>query len=247
MDASLVKRLLELNRDFYARFGLAFADARSAARLNLEPFRRYLGNGIRLLDVGCGNGRLAEALERAGYTLAYVGIDQSSVLLEIARRQSRQLQSVHAQFYALDITASHWHEQLRDAAPFDLALALAVLHHIPSFELRAAVLREIHALLKPGGVLVMSNWQFLANERLRKKIVPWAQLGIEEDALEEGDALLDWKRGGLGYRYCHLLSEGEVERLARASSFQVVAQYYADGDLNLYSILLKIPGRTSRR
>ncbi len=117
---------------------------------------------------------------------------------------------------------------------------MAVLHHIPSFALRRAVLRDLHGLLRAEGICAMSNWQFMRNERLRRKIVPWSTLDIDERELEAGDALLDWKRGGTGYRYCHFFTEAEVSDLAAQSGFAVRAQFYADGELNLYSVLQRI-------
>lgn len=267
VDAELVKRLLELNRKFYSRFSAEFSASRASERLNIEPFQKYLANEIHLLDAGCGNGRLAETLERAGYALDYVGVDASPELIALAEKQRGALKRIRANFRVLDLTAPRWSESLRDAAPFDVIIALAVLHHIPSFELRGQVLREIHALLKPNGIFIMSNWQFLNNERLRKKIVPWEKLEIgnwklevgdgrpETDSrqlitdnwslitddwgLETGDYLLDWKRGGVGYRYVHLLDQAEVQRLAHASGFQVVEQFLADADLNLFGILTR--------
>ncbi len=233
MDAELVKRLLNLNRDLYSRFARDFSETRGVERTNIEPLAPYLKNGAKALDVGCGNGRLAERLGGAGYVLDYVGVDASTVLIEIAR--AREFQNVAAEFRVVDITVPGWAETL--PAPFDLAIALAVLHHVPSFEMRCRVLRDLHGLLKPGAVLVMSNWQFTHSERLRKKMVSWQRLGIDERELEEGDALLDWKRGGTGYRYVHLLTEPEVESLVEQSRFQVIEQFYADANLNLWSVL----------
>ena len=237
MDSALVKRLLELNRNFYAEFSADFSGSRSGERLNLEPFQKYLANDIRLLDAGCGNGRLADALERANFALNYFGVDGSAELIAFAEKNCAALQRVRAQFRVADLTQSRWHDALRDAAPFDVIASLAVLHHIPSFDLRTQVLRALHALLKPRGILVLSNWQFLNNDRLRKKIVAWENVNIDAALLEANDYLLDWKRGGVGYRYVHLLDENEIARLARASAFEIITQFYADANLNLYSIL----------
>ena len=55
--------------------------------------------------------------------------------------------------------------------------------------------------------------------------------------MESDDYLLDWKRGGVGYRYVHLLTETEIDQLARAANLQIIHQFYADNDLNLFSIL----------
>ncbi len=236
MDAETVNKLLEINRQFYSHFSAEFSASRSSERFNIEPFRKYLANDIRLLDAGCGNGRLADALERANFALDYVGIDGSPELIAFAEKKRATLKNVRATFRVADLTQTHWDDTVRDAAPCDVIVSLAVLHHIPSFELRARVLQEIFALLKPRGIFIMSNWQFLKNDRLRKKIMDWNQLAIDNRRLETGDYLLDWKRGGVGYRYAHLVDENQVEQLANASGFQIIEQFYADNDLNLYSI-----------
>jgi len=239
VDAETVNQLIALNREFYSRFSADFSDTRSSERFNIEPFRKYLASDMRLLDAGCGNGRLAGTLERASFSLDYVGVDGSAELISLAQKKNATLRNVRAQFRVVDLTTPRWNETLRDALPFDVIASLAVLHHIPSFELRANVLREIRVLLKPRGIFVMSNWRFLNNERLRKKIVDWRELMIDNRRLEPGDYLLDWKRGGTGYRYAHLVDENEVNKLANASGLQVVEQFHADNALNLYSILTK--------
>ena len=235
MDEQLVKRLLALNREFYANFAQDFSETRPAERANVEPIMPYLADGVKVLDVGCGNGRIAGRLDREGLRLEYVGIDVTSSLIEFAR--ARRYQNLNAEFRRLDITSPEWAKALRPCAPFDVALMLAVLHHLPGFELRRAVLRDLRTLLPPDGKLILSNWQFMQNERLRGKITPWQQLGIDEGGLEPGDKLLDWKRGGTGYRYLHLLTEAEVQALAEQSGFNVARQFYADADLNLWSVL----------
>jgi len=53
---------------------------------------------------------------------------------------------------------------------------------------------------------------------------------------------MTWKRGGVGYRYCHLITKAEVRRMAEQSGFDVLEQFYADADLNLYSVLQKAEG-----
>lgn len=237
MDAKTVNQLAEINHRFYSQFSADFSDTRSSGRLNLQPFRNYLANRIRLLDAGCGNGRLAAALDHAGFSLDYTGIDATAELVAIARQKSIDFKNVRAEFRVLDLTTRNCSESLRDASPFDLIVSLAVLHHIPSFELRAQVLRELRALVKPGGILVMSNWQFLNEERLQSKIVPWAVLEIRDEKLEQGDYLLNWKRGGMGYRYVHWVNENEIVELAKTSGLAVLEQFYADNNLNLYSIL----------
>jgi tRNA (uracil-5-)-methyltransferase TRM9 len=236
VETQLVNQLIALNRAFYARFAVAFSETRSSAQPALNTIVTYISDGVKVLDVGCGNGRLARRLDQAGLSVAYLGVDFSPELIELAAARSAHLRCVMATFRVADITRPNWHKDL-PSAPFDAALMLAVLHHVPSFDLRRDVLRGVHTLLRPGGALIMTNWQFTNSEQLRKKIVAWQTVGLDERDLEPGDALLDWKRGGTGYRYCHLLTESEVQRLAAQSGFEVIEQFSADADLNLYSVL----------
>src|SRR5881392_1560361 len=126
MDSELVKRLLQVNREFYLRFSEDFSESRSSERLNIEPFRRYLSNDIRLLDVGCGNGRLAKTCDRAGYALDYLGIDGSAELVAHAVANCTALSHVRAQFRVMDLTAPHWSATIGDGVAFDVIVSLAV-------------------------------------------------------------------------------------------------------------------------
>jgi SAM-dependent methyltransferase len=236
MDAQIIRQLIEINHKFYSEFAHAFSETRSSAQTRLERIVAYIRDDVKVLDLGCGNGRLAERLDREGRRVQYVGIDASPELVAIARARQARLRNVAAEFFRADITEGNWRDALGDQT-FDIAVALAVLHHIPGFALRVRVLREIHARLKSGGMLVMTNWQFDRVERVRKRIVAWDVVGIAARDVEPGDALLAWKRGGVGYRYVHLIAKSEAQQLAKQSGFRVVRQFYADAELNLYSVL----------
>ncbi len=238
MNNQIVRQLLAINHKFYSEFARAFSETRSSAQTRLDRIVAYIGNDVKVLDVGCGNGRLAERLENEGRRVDYVGIDASPELVALAAARKSKLHRVAAEFFVADITAADWSAALPPDS-FDIAVALAVLHHIPSFDLRVQVLRELGARLKPGGTFVMTNWHFERNERLRKKIVPWENVGIDASEVESGDALLTWQRGGIGYRYLHLITQSEVVRIANESGLHVVKQFYADADLNLYSVLAR--------
>jgi SAM-dependent methyltransferase len=240
MDRQRIDQLIAINREFYTKFASAFSETRSSAQTRLDRIVAYIGDAGKVLDIGCGNGRLAARLDHEGKKSAYVGVDASPELVAIASAHKPQLRNISAEFYIGDITQPSWTHSVPFAnGEFDIAVALAVLHHVPSFDLRCAVLRDIHTLLKIDNRLILSNWQFDRNDRQRKRIVAWESAGIAEADLEPGDTLLAWKRGGVGYRFCHLITKDEMLGLADASGFQVVKQFYADADLNLYSVLKK--------
>jgi 2-polyprenyl-3-methyl-5-hydroxy-6-metoxy-1,4-benzoquinol methylase len=248
MDPQTIERLLALNRAFYAAFARPFAESRSPADPALTSILPHIPQRARVLDVGCGNGRLAALLDRERPGAIYVGIDAVPELIEVARAQAQRLAHITAEFHIADVTQPDW-SLFIDSLVIDTVVCLAVLHHIPGFDLRARVLREMAGLLAPGGCVIVSTWQFLDSPRLRRKIVSWGEAGIAEQALEAGDYLLDWRRGGRGLRYCHLVDEAEVERLAAASGLSVRETFRAggrEGDLSLFAVLVALNPACSR-
>lgn len=104
-----------------------------------------------LLDVGCGNGRLAQALTVAGLAVRYTGIDASDVLLAIA------VQGAHAVSMVQYVSVTHisqngWTTALLQNS-YDAIALLAVLHHMPGWERRVALLRSLKGLLAVDGLL----------------------------------------------------------------------------------------------
>ena len=239
MDRETIEKLLALNREFYASFARPFADSRSLSDPALTSILPHIPQRARVLDVGCGNGRLARLLGRERPGASYTGIDAVSELVEVARAQNADLETITSQFHVADITQLDWLLFI-DSLPIDVIVCLAVLHHIPSFDLRACILREMAGLLAPGGIVILSTWQFLDSDRLRRKIVDWTEVGLVEEVLEQGDYLLDWKRGGRGLRYCHLVDEAEMGRLAAESGMHVRTTFRAggrEGNLSLFAVL----------
>ena len=238
MNETTRRRLLSLNRTFYARFAAAFSSTRFGAQPGYARIIRYFPRLCHVLDLGCGNARFAHFLDTRAEQATYLGVDVSPGLLHRAREQAARLARVRGRFLLLDLGEPGWASVL-DAARFDVVLALAVLHHIPGAAYREAFVREAASLLRPGGYLILSNWRFLHSARMRRKIVPWARIGLTEADVEPGDYLLDWKKEGYGYRYVHHITEEEAERLAASAGLAVVEQFRSDGregDLSLYSV-----------
>jgi len=243
MDPQTVIRLLDLNRQFYSEFAESFSATRSTAWPGFARLLPHVSDGARILDIGCGNGRMARYLDEHAVSGRYLGLDFSERMLSEARRASAHQTHLTVDFRCADIASPDWVSAL-PAGAYDVVLVLAVLQHIPSSQLRVSIVSRIASLLARQGVLLMSHWQFMDSERLRGRIVPWSRVGIAEDDLEPGDYLLEWRRDGSSYRYCHLVSAAEVQALAHYSALEVVEIFRADGreaDLNLYA-LLALPG-----
>jgi len=112
---------------------------------NIAALLRAIDNEppLQILDFGCGPGRDLRTFRALGHTA--VGLDGCPHFVEMARTDSG-CEVWQQDFLSLDLPA----------ARFDGIFANAVLFHVPAQEL-PRVLRQLHAALKPGGVLFSSN------------------------------------------------------------------------------------------
>ncbi len=232
----MAARLRALNREFYQTFSADFAQTRERLQPGVTRIAREVTRAACLLDLGCGAGQLATHLLAEKAPRLYLGLDLSLRLLHHAR--SGVLPEARlAHFACADLSAGAL--PLSSAAHFDWVFLFAVLHHLPGCELRLRVCQEARRRLVPGGRLALSSWQFSRSKRLRRRIVPWAEVGLGEHEVDPGDALLDWRRGGRGVRYVHQLEEPERRLLCRDAGFRETESFACDGeggDLSDYAV-----------
>src|SRR5258705_3842514 len=142
MELSTARRLAELNQRFYAEHAENFAEARPRLPAGVQRVLAEVPSGLRVLEVGCGDGKVGRALARAG-AAAYLGLDLSPAMLDRARRYTEAEERKAAiDFRPADLAEPGWTDVLPEE-PFDWALAFAVFHHLPGTALRARVLREM--------------------------------------------------------------------------------------------------------
>lgn len=167
---------------------------------------------------------------------------------------------------ALDIVESLLDGTFADRLPrnsHDLAVAFGLMHHLPTFALRARVLEGLLGSLRPGDFAVVSFWQFLNDPRLAAKAATVTAEGRAAHRLptfHENDFLLGWQHAEGVYRFCHHTPEDEIDALLAAIRepsapstsgrtppaplpFREIARFSADGkqeNLNRYLILQRL-------
>ena len=234
MQEETAAYLIRLNRTFYDTFAEAFSHSRGESEPGLWRILREVPPGSRVLDLGCGQGRVCALLPEE---CRYTGMDFSSEMLSQARLGA-EAAGRRATFIQGELTDAVW-PPFPEAA-YDWIILRAVLHHIPRYAARLAILKQAAERLADKGQLVLANWQFLSVPRLQKRVRPWSDAGLSETDVEPGDYLLDWRREGQGLRYVHLVDLEETLRLAADAGLCVGTHFTADGregNLTLYALL----------
>jgi SAM-dependent methyltransferase len=235
MNSATAQRLIQLNREFYNRFGGSF----SATRQRLQPGVKKILETIReddsVLDLGCGNGHFLRELIRRGHQAPLLGLDFSLPLLRDAES------TLGVEFREVDLTklSAFSGQLLAVSGLWSVVTMFATMHHIPSNEIRLGILKTVKKLLKPNGKFILSNWQFLNSEKLKARIQPWSRVGLAEADVDEGDYLLDWRNGGEGLRYAHHFSAEELPGLAGQAEMSLSESFLSDGEngrLGLYQV-----------
>ena len=242
MNTATQTALRRINRDFYSRHAADFDGTRHPGgwpgwRRVVETAAQATDSPLRVLDLGCGNGRFALFLERnpdlRGHRpFTCTGIDLSAELIAHASTATAGLD--HIGFQVNDIE-----ECPLDEATCDLVVLFGVLHHLPGFDTRRRTLERAAAAVAPGGLLALTCWQFADEPRFENRRLDWAsEAGVEPAELEPGDHLLRWgDHGSPARRYCHHTDEPELDRLVHGLPLAGVARYRSDGSggrQNLY-------------
>lgn len=141
-------------QDFYDEAGSHFSRTRQktygTSSSNWRVTDRYIGRlkpGQRVLDLGCGNGKLISGLP-AG--TQYIGTDFSQSLLS----EAAKLYPNHDFRLGNVLDPEHWD----NLGKFEAIFCVAVLHHIPEKDQQIYVMRQIKEHLAPGGFLYLTVW-----------------------------------------------------------------------------------------
>lgn len=181
------------------------ADHFSATRYRqwpvVERFLRGLPSGSLVTDVGCGNGKnmvdhwaehtsaAATAMDAArtrtlapGTTMVsrpqlfFSGSDRSSALAEICRQHRP-----NADVAVADTTCLPYRSRC-----FDVAISIAVIHHLATRARRLEAVRELLRVVRPGGQVLLYVWALeqrqMPGNRLKTVELPNCERTSDYDA-----------------------------------------------------------------
>jgi SAM-dependent methyltransferase len=198
--------------DLYTRTYLAYIE---------RDIVRAFGEGAmcRVVDAGCGTGRMAVALALEGHSVT--GIDYHRPSLNEARARAKRAK------VAIDLIESDLLLSLRQSPSesASIVLCLEVLYTCPDYR---EILQEIRRILRPGGLLLASvaSRFFLLTTLLRK-----GKLSAAERVATKHEGLLPLARAPAYYRW---FTANEAESLLcdlgmDILSVEPIARFYGDG------------------
>ena len=134
--------------------------------------------GDRILDVGCGSGRLTIAAQKwVGPTGEAQGIDPAPEAIMVARRNAARA-GLAAKFEVGLVETLPFSD-----ATFDVVLSRLVLHHLPG-DLKQRGLVEMRRVLKPGGLCLVVDFEPPKSPILRHLVEnflsPMAHIDVHE-------------------------------------------------------------------
>jgi SAM-dependent methyltransferase len=123
--------------------------------VNLARLADHLGPGARILDFGCGYGRVAGFLWSQGYRNV-IGVDPAPAMVEAARARFPELE--------FQVLADAPHVGLPDAS-VEAMLLFSVLTCVPGDGGQRAIIQEASRVLAPGGLLYISDLWLQSDSR----------------------------------------------------------------------------------
>ncbi len=213
MEKDTINKIKNEVAEFYESEGTAFGHTRHHVWELMLDFMDRLQPGQTLVDVGAGNARLLDVVPQG---VEYVGVEPSASLREFAERRLEQhngAKIVDGGFPNLDLQ-----DRIADAVT-----CIAVLHHVPSHEERLRSIKELHRILKPGGIMILSVWNLRAKRFLSWNMIKHAWLRIPGFiGGDRGDLHYIWKAGKTPKnRYVHAFTLPEFVSLFDKQDWEI--------------------------
>jgi ubiquinone/menaquinone biosynthesis C-methylase UbiE len=211
MREKKAKKLLNEVNKTYEEIAQEFSNSRNTFGTEFNMFLPYIKANSTIVDLGCGNGRVAGYLDsNAAPKHHYLGIDNSNSLLDIAQKKYPKKQFIYGDFLNLPLENSST----------DLLLCIRSFHHIPSSKLREKALEEIKKALKNDGTLIITVWNLYQKKYLLNHIFAFFRWLFTLGSYERNDLKIKW--GKKNKRYYHAFTDKEMINLLNKAGFIII-------------------------
>ena len=243
MDTKYAKYLIAETKNYFSENAEAFSGSRNYLWPELEDLKKYTKEGERILDLGCGNGRLAKLLVEK--KIDYLGIDNCAPLVKLAQENFLSYSQIN--FQVGDILQIPVGKN-----NFDAVFCLAMLHHLPSVDYRRQALEEMKRVVKPDGKIILMvwnlyqyrYWKYLIKYSLYKLFHKDLSLIIPDlsaGQMDFGDLFIPWHLSNreIVQRYYHAFCFKELKKLVKQTNLKIVNHYFSPNRRNFIIIAKK--------
>ncbi len=160
---AVIRKRQDMSRRFFDRIGRQWDTLREdsfGSSFHLEAFVALLPRTWTVADIGTGTGYMLPTLGR--HFERVIAVEPVDGMLEAARRRIEHHQTDNVELRCGDLV----HLPIPDAS-VDLALAVLVLHHVPTPE---EALAELHRIVRTGGSVLIVEQTAHHNETFRERM-----------------------------------------------------------------------------
>lgn len=257
MNRETAEKLMQITSESYQKIASSFSETRNFSWMEIDlAIAKYLKNNIKILDLGCGNGRLLISLKKYLENFDYLGLDNCQKLIEKAleTQKTHVIEGDTSTCRLHDKNINFIHQNILDLknfsdSSFDCIFMIASFNHIAGIELREKLLLEVQRILKPEGILIMTNWnlwQLGAKKSFWYNFLKSHFTDYELQITDYKEILTLWQNQFP--LYYHAFTLGELKKLLQKSDFKILENYYVknghkahwwDGN-NILTIVRKI-------
>ena len=229
MDKQTQKNLLKIVKRNYEETANDFNETRKKYLWpELIKLTNDVKDGDKVLDVGCGNGKLLEAFKNK--RIYYLGVDDNKKLLNFAKFRHPNFRFTKGNILELS--------KIPDI-DYDYIFCIATLHHLPGNDLRIMALKQMKNKVKTDGKIVLTVWNLWSQKKFRKLIWKFILLKlIGKSKMDYGDILFDWKNSKgerVSQRYYHAFTKKQLKKIVKKAGLKI-ERIYKD-KFNYYAIL----------
>lgn len=186
-----------------------------------DVFTRFFNRQDRILDMGCGAGRISYGLVEMGYK-DVVGVDFSPEMIESAKSINRD-HDEHVSFVEGDCLDLELETESFDSAVF----SFSGLMQIPLFHRRVQALSELIRVIKPGGVVIFTTQDRDADPQYydfwRNEALAWLKANQDPRLNEFGDRLFNEEDGA--QTFIHIPDINEVMQMINAVKAHLIETF----------------------
>jgi len=186
MKEKTAKDLLKKVKKDYSSIADEFSNTRNHSWPEFELTKPYLKG--KIVDLGCGNGRLYEYLKEKSINkeekIDYIGIDNNENFLNIAKKKYKNAKFLYGDLLSIPINENS----------ANTIISIAAFHHIPSKVLRKKSVQEIRSKLCSDGIVILTVWNLFQGKYIKYALKSLFKFFIQFGKYDWSDTFIPWSK-----------------------------------------------------